>query len=450
MRALDANTTAALAGSRPGDTITCWVWYNGQLAYPDPLPVGAWSVSYDTTRQVQTLTLEVPDADGTRAPWLLDDPLGVGGSRLQVFYNVGGAGSFPYDWFRIAQADPQELWRTYLVTNQGVVNVDTPTPNGQSVRWASGGAKITLKADSLTRNIANAKFLAPSSPASGSPTAVSEIKRLLTDIMPVKVLAGVTDVAVPATLVYPQDRLNAVQDLAKRMGADVRTNGSGILEVYPIAYSSSVWTLKPGTEGFLIDVSRSMKLDGLNNVFVVDATGSGSNQVPIRGISRVMGGPLRDGGPHGSYPVFFSSNLITSQSAADAYANTMRDTQLAGLMVPLVATCLPHPGLQQGDWITVQCPTASGGTVSFPARVRALDLKGHDSTVDAMTLGLDATYADVANALAAPSFGSTTYSPSVPAKYDGGQAASPQVATLDGGNASSTFNSGVDGGIASG
>ncbi|MEA5453308.1 hypothetical protein SPF06_01100 [Sinomonas sp. JGH33] len=399
MRTLDANSTNALAGSRPGDTITVWCWYNGQLAYPDPIPVGQWSMSYDTGRQIQTLDLEVPDSDGTKAPWLLSDPLGVAGSRLQVFYNVGGAGTVAYDWFRISQADPEETWRSYLVTNQGVVNRDTPIPNGKSVRWASGGARTRLKADSLTRNIANAQFLAPSSPAAGSPTVVSEIKRLLTDLMPVTVLSGVTDAAVPSTLVYPQDRLAAVQSLAKRVGADIRTNGSGLLEVYPIANTGTVWTLAPGVEGFQIDVQRTMKLDGLNNVFVADGTGSGSGQRAIRGIARVTGGPLKDGGPHGSYPVFVSSNLIATQADADAYAATMRDTQLDGLLVQMVATCLPHPGLQIGDWITVQAVTTAPAkqVVSFPARVRTIDLRGHDSTVDAMTLGLDASYSDVAS-----------------------------------------------------
>jgi hypothetical protein len=396
MRTLDATTTTALAGSRAGDTITVWCWYAGQLAYADPLPVGQWELSYDTTRQTQTLTVDIEDVDGTKAPWLLDDPLGVGGSLLQVYYNVGGAGSVAYDWFRISETDPIESWNSYKVTNQGVVNVDSPLGNGVSLLWASGGAKITVKAETLTRNILNAQFLAPTSPpTSGSPTCVSEIKRVLADIMPVTALSGVVDQAVPANLVYPNDRLNAVQSLAQRIGCDIRTNGSGVLEIYPIANTGTVWTLQPGPEGFLIDVQRTMKLDGAYNVFVAD--GSGSSQNPLRGVAQITGGPLRVGGPHGTYPVFYSSNTITTQAQADAYAQTMRDTQLRGLTIPIVIDCLPHPGLQQGDWITVVCPNASThGTLTFPARIRTIDIKGHDSTVDAMQLGLDATYGDIA------------------------------------------------------
>jgi hypothetical protein len=397
LRTLDTNTTNALAGSRPGDTITVWCWYDGRLAYPDPLAVGSWKLSYDTTRQIQTLDIEVEDPDGTKAPWLFEDPLGVGGSQLQVFYNVGGASSIPYDKFRISKPVPKERWRSYLVTNQGVKNVDSTIPSGQSLKFASGGASIKVKAETLPRNIAISKFLAPAGPAAGSPTVVSEVKRLLTDIMPVTVAAGVVDASVPANLVYPDDRLNAVQDLCKRIGCDYRTTGTGQLEIYPIAYSSSVWTLAPGPEGFLIDVDRSMDLEGKYNIFVADGTASG--QTPIRGIAQITGGPLRVGGPHGTYPVFVSSQLITTQAQADAYAASMRDTQLRGLTVALSVTCLPHPGLQQGDWITVQVPTTTPATtVSFPARVRTIDLSGKDATVDPMTLGVDASYSDVASA----------------------------------------------------
>jgi hypothetical protein len=395
LRTLDDNTPRARAGSRKGDTITVWCWYNGQLTYSDPLPVGSWALSYDVSRQIQTLDIEVEDTDGTKAPWLLDDPLGVGGSLLQVFYNVGGASSVAYDWFRISKPEPKEAWRSYLVTNLGVVNRDSPIPNGKSLKWVSSGAKIPVKAETLPRNIANYRFLAPTSPASGSPTVVSEVKRLLTDIMPVTTAAGVVDTSVPANLVYPDDRLNAVQDLCKRIGCDYRTTGAGQLEIYPIAYSSPVWTLSPGPEGFLIDVNRSMELDGKYNVFVVD--GTANSQQPVRGIAQITGGPLRVGGPHGTYPVFYSSNLIATQAQADAYAQTMRDTQLKGLTTELEVECLPHPGLQQGDWITIQCPTTTAtGLVSFPARITKLSLNGHDGTVDAMTLGLTASYSDVA------------------------------------------------------
>ena len=395
MRVLDTATSLALSSSRPADTITVWAWYNGALAIPEPLDVNSWALSYDTTRQVQTLELTVADPDGSQTPWLPNDPLGVAGSRLQVFYNVGGAASIAYDWFRITEPQPAQKWRSYLVTDQGVQPVDSPQVPGMSRLYVSEGSPITLRADSLARNIANAKFLTPQSPPkSGSPTVVSEVKRLLADIMPVTVASGVVDHSVPSSLVYSDDRLNAVQDLCKRIGCDYRTTGAGTLEIYPIANLGPVWTLAPGVEGFEIDVLHEMKLDGLYNTFVVDGS---AGQNAVRGYATIESGPLAPSGPHGSYPTFYSSQMIKATDEANAYAAQMRDTQLRGMTVSLTATCLPHPGLQQGDWITVQCPAPiPNGLATFPARIRTLDLGGRDGQVDPMKLGLDASYTDVA------------------------------------------------------
>lgn len=122
MRLMDQNTLNALVGSRSGDRITAFVWYNGQLAYPDPLPVDGWSADWDTTRQVQQLQLSISDKDGKLAPWLLEDPLGVGGALLQVTYQVGGAGTVNLGWYRIAQSAPVEHWHSYTIDDTGNVH----------------------------------------------------------------------------------------------------------------------------------------------------------------------------------------------------------------------------------------------------------------------------------------------------------------------------------------
>jgi hypothetical protein len=122
MRQMDANTLNALTGSRAGDGVTAWVWYDGRLALPDPLPIDSWSADWDTTRQVQQLNLSVSDTDGKLAPWLLEDPLGVGGALLQVTYQVGGAGTVNLGWYRIAQSQPVEHWHSYTIDDTGHVH----------------------------------------------------------------------------------------------------------------------------------------------------------------------------------------------------------------------------------------------------------------------------------------------------------------------------------------
>jgi tellurite resistance-related uncharacterized protein len=407
LRLIDSNTSNALNGSRTGDTITVYAWYGGQLAYPDPLPVSAWSMDWDKTRTVQTMTLDVTDKDGTLAPWLLEDPLGVGGTRLQVTYQVGGAGVVNMGWYRITQSTPAETWHSYLIDNLGQVNPDSPIPPGKNLATVTGGATIHLTADDLGVIIGNARLLAPDSPQGTSPTIISEITRLLDGIVPVVTVSGVTDRPVNKNLIYKDDRLAAVADLCSRITCDYRMNGNGQFEVYPVTAQTPVWTVKGGPEGALVQVSRDQKIDALYNVFVARGTATvtkldgTTQQVPIQAIAQITTGPLRVGGPHGTYPTFYDSTMLTTRAECDAYAATMRDTQLQGLTTDLVVTCLPNPAIQQGDWVTVASPVVNQQTVTLNGKAKTMHLQNNGNTVAAMTLTVECTYADVQAALGA-------------------------------------------------
>lgn len=409
MRQIDANTLNALNGSRSGESLTVWVWYGGRLAWPDPLPVSSARFSWDATRQIQSLSLSVEDKDGTLAPWLLEDTLGVGGARLQVIYNVGGAGSVNIGWYRVTGSKPAESWIGYTITEAGTITPDSPVPAGKRLAHVSGGASISVDADDLGTVIAKARFLAPESPQGATPTIIGEVKRIVGDILPVVTTAGVVDRAVNTTLIFQDDRLNAVQDLCKRINCDYRFNGAGQLEIYPLTPQPAVVTLRGGPEGLLVQVDREQKYDGLYNEFVADgqlatkATDGTATQVPIRGYAAIGSGPLRVNGPHGRYPLFYSSTMLTTQAECDAYAVTMRDTQLAGLTTDLVVTCLPLPHIQQGDWVTVYNAVVGGRTIAVTGRVKVMNLGFSNGTPDRMTLTVECSYADVQTAFSSGS-----------------------------------------------
>ena len=406
-RPIDAATLAALNGSRTGDQITVWAWYDGKLAHPEPLNVSAWAMDWDDSRGYQSLTLTVQDPTGDLAPWLLEDPLGAGGARLQVTYTVGSAGTVNLGWYRITDPDPSESWVAYTIAEAGTTTPGAPVVQGAFLRLAPMGATIGLAASDLARVVANDRFVAPESPQGTAPTVLGEIRRLLLDRVPVVVDAGVTDTAVNRTLVYEQqgDRWAAVQDLAKRLGAAVRMNGDGQAEVYPLATADPVATLYGGPEGLLVRVSRGQSYDGLYNYFVADGTATtpDGQSVPIRGSARIETGPLRYGGPHGRYPKFYSSTMLTTQAQCDAYAKTMRDTQVAGLTIDLAVEALPLPHLQLGDWVTVANPVTDGGAVPLNGRVVKMGMRGSGNAVDRMSLTVRCSYADVAAALGAGS-----------------------------------------------
>jgi hypothetical protein len=401
MRQVDANTVAALTGSRSGDSLTVWAWYGGRLANPDPLPISSARFGWDATRQIQTLSLSVDDEDGVLAPWLLEDTLGVGGARLQVIYNVGGAGSINVGWYRVTTSKPVESWIAYTITEAGTVTPDTPVAPDTRLAHVSGGAEVQVDAEDLGTVIAKAQFPAPESPVGVSPTIVGEITRIIGDICPVVTTAGVVDASVNSTLVYQGDRLNAVQDLCKRINCDYRFNGAGQFEVYPLTPQTPVATLKGGAEGLLVRVDREQKYDSLFNEFyaegqlqTTDSKGS-STQVPIRGYAAITAGPLRVNGPHGRYPKFYSSTMLTTQAECDAYAKTMRDTQLAGLTTDLVVTCLPQPQIQQGDWVTVYNALVGGRVIAVVGRVKTMSLGFSSGAPEKMVLTVECSYSDV-------------------------------------------------------
>ncbi len=148
-------------------------------------------------------------------------------------------------------------------------------------------------------------------------------------------------------------------------------------------------------------MDREQKYDGLYNEFVADgqlattASDGTSTQLPIRGYAAITSGPLRINGPHGRYPKFYSSTMLTTQADCDAYAVTMRDTQLAGLTTDLVVTCLPLPHVQHGDWVTVYNAVVDGRTVALTGRVKVMNLGFSNGTPDQMSLTVECSYADV-------------------------------------------------------
>lgn len=409
MRQIDANTQAALSGSRSGDSLTVRAWYGGKLTVEDQLPVSAAHFDWDDSRQIQTLSLNLDDKDGTLAPWLLEDKLGAGGSRVQCIYNVGGAGSVNIGWYRVTHPAPAERWIGYKIDEAGTITPDTPVEPGKRLVHVTGGTSLQVDCEDLATVIAKDVFPAPESPQGVSPTIIGEIKRLIGDICPVVTTAGVTDQSVNKTLVYQGDRLNALQDLCKRINCDYRFNGAGQFEIYSLTPQTPVATLRGGREGLLVQVDREQKYDGLYNEFyaegqyqTTDSTGA-QTQVPIRGYAAITAGPLRVSGPHGRYPKQYSSTMLTTQNDCDQYAITMRDTQLAGLTTDLKVTCLPLPHLQQGDWVVVYNAVVDGRVLAVTGRVKTMSLGFSNGTPELMTLSVSCSYSDVQAAFAGTS-----------------------------------------------
>lgn len=402
MRAVDANTSNALKGSRAGDRIVAYAWYGGSLAYPGPLPISAPKFSWDTTRQIQSFTCQVNDPDGKLAPWLLSDPLGVGGSQLEVRWRVGGASEINVGWYKIGRNKPKERWRSYVIDHLGHVNEDSPVPDGKRLVYVSGGADIALTCYDRAHFVKRDTLMAPESPPPGS-TIIGEIKRLMAPLFPVVVTtaAEALDRAVSTQLVYEIDRLDAIQDLCKRIACDYRFNGDGAMEVYSLARTAPVMVLQGGPEGLLVDVDREQDDSGLRNRFIVDGarreeTSDGRTlDVPIRVMVEIAEGDLSAYGPFGRSPQHYQSTMIETYQQAHDYAVVMRDTHVAGMTVDLRVTCLPQPQLQQGDWVQVGNPVVGGEVASLVGMVKSVEMGFTAGAPDRMTAVVQCSQADV-------------------------------------------------------
>lgn len=400
MLPIDENTLEALNGSRSGDRLEVFAWYGGRLAYPDPLPVSGWRLEHDgsESKQVQgTLDLTIADPEGVLAPWLFEDPLGVGGAVLQCRYHVGGAGFVDVGWYRITTNSPKESWSSRVIREDGYLEPDSPVPAGYRLVMIPGGSTIPVSAADLTVNLLLDEFLAPEQPQSSS--VIGEITRIVGDTMPVT-FTDVVDVGVPAGVTYDGSKIDAIQDLAGRAGASLRMGGAGELEVY-VKSDTPVWAVTGGADGALINIDRTQDVNNLPNVGVARGSekfvdGEGHEQTrPLQSVSRITTGPLRAGGPHGNIPVFLDSPLLDTQAKVDAAAQTLITNRINSLTLDLDVTCLPNPALQIGDQVAVTQPVVDGRLVPLMGQVMRRSLRSQGSTVANMAITVRCSYADV-------------------------------------------------------
>lgn len=371
MRRISELATSALTGSQSGVRLVADVWRGGALLTQDgPLPVASWQVQWDTTRQVQgQASLTIADADGSLAPWAWDDPLGAGGSRLHLRYQmpqVGPAEEVSLGWFRIVRNPVAESWRIH--------------PGAQL--WVSTGATIQITAEELTWQVQHERFLAPESPRVTN-SALGEVRRLLDGIVPVEV-SGVTDGPVPGSVTYSRERMDAVEAVLRARGAVHRMTGDGLLEVLPQTPGPVVWTIAPSKDdeqGVLVDLSRAQDAAKMPNAAVAEGTTADGAQLVGRAVERT--GPLAFGGPHGRIPAFLASPVLGTQAAVDGAADTFLGTTVSKRRTVLPITCLPNPALQGYDTAALATPVGD-----LVGTVETVSLSGDANGVHPMTLGL--------------------------------------------------------------
>lgn len=374
MRNIPQPLLEALTGSLVGARLAVHSWYDGTLLKQN-LPVADWSMSWDgkDSALVQgKLSLKVKDQDGAMAPWGWDEILSAGGTRLQTSLVINDT-AVDLGWWLITGNDPEETWRIA----------------GSGAEWVSTGADVPVEADELMRLAADYEFWTPEAPNAGA-TVVGEIRRLLQDVCPVVVGAGVVDKVLPGGLVYDSNRAAHVLDLARAINCWFRMTGDGALEVYSQARTAPVWTIRGKAGGALVKVTRQQsRADILNGV----ASTSNDSTTEIRRLSQLLTGPLRYGGPAGwriEKHTAIANTLAGVQDDADTYLANKN----ASKTLPLRITCVPHPGLQIGDWVRVMQPVIDGQEFPLDGIVTGVQLSGGTEGLDPMQLTVEVSADD--------------------------------------------------------
>lgn len=347
---------AEVLGTSTGDTFVATAWRGGRVVAAN-LDVTdcklTWDASGDQVSQGRC-SLTVADPDGTLAPWSAGDPLGFGGSLVQISWVSGLSGiTVPRGWWRIRSAQPSESWRSYA---NGTIRI-------------SGGGSVTLSMEEAVTSAASICRIDGEAPTSGA-SVLAEMKRLLVDYGAVDTSLAPADVTVPVSYAaFPESRSDALGDLLDMLSARSRVGGDGALQVIPRAGVGPVWTIQGGETGALIAADRELNDTGVYNAATSrNATTDGAS--PLVGRAYLTTGPLAWGGPFGKVPTFHAA-IATTPGGVQADAATYLETVTSSGTVDLAVTCLAHPALQVHDIVTIFAPTV-GGDQALTGRVVAM------------------------------------------------------------------------------
>lgn len=361
MQTVSTNFLAAVQGSTK-PVFYADLWKDNALVGTLPLEQGSNSVDFDADSDVQGgATLVVADADGTWTPTSIGSPLTPFGSviNIRAGFKIGNAEEVvSLGWFVITEVEVEEAWKSYSV--------------GGSTVLTRKGSRMTVKCADLMQKVADYKFLVPTSPTEAN--AWMEIQTLVSDVIGTETpsWSGFADIAIPSTLTYGDDRLQAVKDLAAVFAAEPVLTPGGKLTLRQINPTQDSTNTAP-TFGWNINVTaykKRLSRDGVYNIVVARGRNSANTDIVAYAIQN--DGPTSFYSSMGPRPIFYDTDLLTTTATIQAYA----DAQLATLaqrntqQVPI--TALPNPAIQLGDYATL---TVEGAQSPVLCRVASFTYK---------------------------------------------------------------------------
>lgn len=308
--------------------------YTAALGVISDLPVSSGSITVDATSQTRrTGTLGI--ADPTYWP---DDPFDVLsplGSELGIEYGI---------------VLPDRTIEWVPVLRGPITNVARQRPG-------SGDAALTVSVADRSSKVAEARYDQPAQTIAGA-TTVSEIRRLITEVLPavtVTDLTGSTQVA--AQLDIERERwADGLEKLADSIAAEVFADplGNFTIRPQPLITTTPVWVVASGPGGILVSLDEKKTRElAYSRVVASGQRTDGTPPVWAAVSDTDPTSPTYVSGPFGVKTRFYASPLLTTtaQCTSAAAALLARTTGMAG---SVTLTALVNPALDAGDVLLVR------------------------------------------------------------------------------------------------
>lgn len=257
----------------------------------------------------------------------------------------------------IKNSDLEEkvLRGTYLIRSVGAASSSTATVGG---KFYTIGSRIELRLADAFRRVQRERFAGPLSPAGAN--AWDELG-LLTGL---PLARNVADVAIPRTITYEEDRLDAVHTIGRLLEGTPYMDPNNRLTIESDTWGSETEAFAMGESGTVTQLTADDLTDEqVYNQVVVRS--HDDDQVQVLATAELLTGPLRYGGQFGRVPFFASSEFITTAAEAQAYADTQLPLVSTQQAVPYSIQAIVDPRREVGDVVpfTTEDGTALVGRI---------------------------------------------------------------------------------------
>jgi hypothetical protein len=220
-------------------------------------------------------------------------------------------------------------------------------------QWVTVGSTVDLEFKERLAAVERDRFDVPTS-ANDLSSVWAELGRLTK----LQLSRTVADRSIPRSVVYDENRLDAVYDLADVLDAVPHMTADGALSLRPKSWPAPVATLRRGLGGSVVSVGSSMSPEKVYNR--VAFRGKSNDQEVILASTEITSGPLRTANPDGTpspfgrKTFFVSSEYVTTSQQAQEYVQRElpRVSALRSVVVPFTETF--NPRRERGDVVWIE------------------------------------------------------------------------------------------------